>query len=105
MGTDAALGPEDLEELAYRYLRHPRPAAPPSLDPWAQLQGAIEAVFRSWQNPRARTYRRIYGIPEDLGTAVVVQAMVFGNLGRTRAPGWASPATPPPGRRASTGST
>lgn len=82
MGTDAALGPEDLEELAYRYLRHLEARGTPfPLDPWAQLQGAIEAVFRSWQNPRARTYRRIYGIPEDLGTAVVVQAMVFGNLG------------------------
>jgi len=82
VGTDAALGPEDLEELAYRYLRHLEARGTPfPLDPWAQLQGAIEAVFRSWQNPRARTYRRIYGIPEDLGTAVVVQAMVFGNLG------------------------
>ena len=82
VGTDAALGPEDLEELAYRYLRHLEARGTPfPLDPWAQLQGAIEAVFKSWQNPRARTYRRIYGIPEDLGTAVVVQAMVFGNLG------------------------
>jgi pyruvate,orthophosphate dikinase len=48
-------------------------------DPWAQLRGAIEAVFRSWTSEKARTYRRVEGIPEDLGTAVTVQAMVFGN--------------------------
>ncbi|GAB5602197.1 pyruvate, phosphate dikinase [Thermus sp. FJN-A] len=80
--TDADLGPEDLEELAFRYLRHLEARGTPfPMDPWAQLWGAIEAVFKSWLNPRAKTYRRIYGIPEDLGTAVVVQAMVFGNLG------------------------
>jgi pyruvate,orthophosphate dikinase len=48
-------------------------------DPWTQLRAAIEAVFRSWQGGRARTYREREGIPEDLGTAVTVQAMVFGN--------------------------
>jgi pyruvate,orthophosphate dikinase len=80
--TEADLTAEDLEELAYAYLAHLEARGTPfPLDPWAQLEGAILAVFRSWQNPRARTYRRIYGIPEDLGTAVVVQAMVFGNLG------------------------
>ena len=50
-------------------------------DPWAQLRLAIEAVFRSWQSDRARTYRQKEGIPDDLGTAVTVQAMVFGNRG------------------------
>jgi pyruvate,orthophosphate dikinase len=49
-------------------------------DPAAQLIGAVEAVFRSWNTRRARTYREFNGIPHDLGTAVVVQAMVFGNL-------------------------
>jgi pyruvate,orthophosphate dikinase len=49
-------------------------------DPRAQLLGAIEAVFRSWNTRRARTYRDHHGIPHDLGTAVVVQSMVFGNL-------------------------
>jgi pyruvate,orthophosphate dikinase len=49
-------------------------------DPRAQLVGAMEAVFRSWNTRRARTYRDHHGIPHDLGTAVVVQAMVFGNL-------------------------
>ncbi|ADV65997.1 pyruvate, phosphate dikinase [Deinococcus maricopensis] len=50
-------------------------------DPWAQLQGAVLAVFQSWGNRRAVTYRRLNNIPDSLGTAVNVQAMVFGNLG------------------------
>ncbi len=49
-------------------------------DPRAQLRLAIEAVFRSWNSPRAQAYRALQGIDEDLGTAVVVQSMVFGNL-------------------------
>jgi pyruvate, orthophosphate dikinase len=48
-------------------------------DPWDQLNGAVEAVFRSWNSDRAKAYRRHDGIPDDLGTAVTVQAMVFGN--------------------------
>jgi pyruvate,orthophosphate dikinase len=56
-------------------------------DPWQQLRLAIEAVFRSWQSDRARTYREREGIPDDLGTAVTVQAMVFGNRGSTSATG------------------
>jgi pyruvate,orthophosphate dikinase len=48
-------------------------------DPWAQLRAAIEAVFQSWNSDRARTYRRREAIPEDLGTAVTIQTMVFGN--------------------------
>ncbi|HEY8817665.1 MAG TPA: pyruvate, phosphate dikinase [Candidatus Limnocylindrales bacterium] len=48
-------------------------------DPWAQLRAAIEAVFRSWNGDRARAYRQREGIAEDLGTAVTIQAMVFGN--------------------------
>jgi pyruvate, orthophosphate dikinase len=50
-------------------------------DPWDQLWGAIGAVFGSWENPRAVHYRRMYEIPGSWGTAVNVQAMVFGNLG------------------------
>ena len=50
-------------------------------DPRQQLRGAIEAVFRSWNSDRARSYRRHEGIPDDLGTGVTVQAMVFGNHG------------------------
>jgi len=49
--------------------------------PYEQLWGAIGAVFNSWKNPRAKEYRRIYKIPEDWGTAVNIQAMVFGNMG------------------------
>jgi pyruvate,orthophosphate dikinase len=55
-------------------------------DPWVQLRGAVAAVFRSWDSPRAIAYRRSAGLREDGGTAVTVQAMVFGNLG----PGCAS---------------
>jgi pyruvate,orthophosphate dikinase len=51
-------------------------------DPWEQLRGAIEAVFASWNSPRAVTYRKHHGLDADAGTAVVVQAMVFGNLAR-----------------------
>ncbi|WP_051992423.1 pyruvate, phosphate dikinase [Gordonia namibiensis] len=50
-------------------------------EPWAQLRGAIEAVFESWNTDRAKAYRAHHGLDDDAGTAVVVQAMVFGNLG------------------------
>lgn len=53
---------------------------PPPDDPYDQLMGAIDAVFRSWNADRARLFREAEGIADDLGTAVVVQAMVFGNL-------------------------
>jgi len=56
-------------------------------DPWQQLKMAIEAVFRSWNSDRAITYRRHEGISDDLGTAVNVQAMVFGNMGEDSATG------------------
>jgi pyruvate,orthophosphate dikinase len=56
-------------------------------DPWLQLRGAIEAVFRSWNSDRARTYRAREAIPETLGTAVTVQAMVFGNRSADSATG------------------
>ena len=56
-------------------------------DPQEQLWGAISAVFSSWRNDRADTYRRLHNIPESWGTAVTVQAMVFGNMGETSATG------------------
>ncbi|WP_411817562.1 pyruvate, phosphate dikinase [Hyphococcus sp. DH-69] len=56
-------------------------------DPQEQLWGAISAVFNSWRNDRADTYRRLHHIPESWGTAVNVQAMVFGNMGATSATG------------------
>jgi pyruvate, orthophosphate dikinase len=48
-------------------------------DPWQQLRAAVEAVFRSWNSDRAKAYREVEGIPDELGTAVTVQVMVFGN--------------------------
>ena len=71
-------------------------------DPWLQLRLAIEAVFRSWNSDRARTYRRKEGIPDDLGTAVTVQAMVFGNRGAGRRPASCSRATRRPASPRST---
>lgn len=56
-------------------------------DPWMQLRGAIEAVFGSWNSPRAISYRAHHGLDDQGGTAVVVQAMVFGNLGRASGTG------------------
>jgi len=56
-------------------------------DPKVQLEGAIKAVFKSWDGKKAISYRRIEGIPDDWGTAVTVQAMVFGNMGDTSATG------------------
>lgn len=56
-------------------------------DPHKQLELAIQAVFRSWNNPRAKTYRREHGIPDSLGTACNVQSMVFGNKGMTSGTG------------------
>ena len=56
-------------------------------DPREQLRGARDAVFKSWMNPRAATYRKLNDIPHDLGTAVNVQSMVFGNMGESSATG------------------
>ena len=56
-------------------------------DPFVQLEMAVEAVLRSWNNARAKEYRRFYGIGEELGTAVNIQAMVFGNFGATSGSG------------------
>lgn len=68
-------------------------------DPEKQLWGAIEAVFRSWNNPRAITYRKLNRIPDDWGTAVNVQAMVFGNMGSDSGTGVAFTRDPATGER------
>src|SRR5471030_34241 len=68
-------------------------------DAHAQLWGAIGAVFGSWMNQRAITYRRLHEIPENLGTAVNVQAMVFGNMGETSATGVAFTRNPSTGEK------
>ncbi len=72
----------DYKDLVKRELNQDFPH-----DPHEQLWGAIGAVFKSWQTPRAVTYRRIHSIPEEWGTAVNVQAMVFGNMGQDCATG------------------
>ncbi len=80
---DTDLTVEDLKEAVQRFkalIREKTGRDFPD-DPWQQLEMAIEAVFRSWNNPRAISYRRINNIPHDLGTAVNVQTMVFGNMG------------------------
>jgi len=69
-------------------------------DPQEQLCGAIGAVFSSWMNARAVTYRRLHDIPEGWGTAVNVQAMVFGNMGETSATGVAFTRNPSTGAKA-----
>ena len=68
-------------------------------DPHAQLWGAIGAVFGSWMNQRAITYRRLHNIPESWGTAVNIQAMVFGNMGETSATGVAFTRNPSTGEK------
>ncbi|PSC05681.1 pyruvate, phosphate dikinase [Alsobacter soli] len=68
-------------------------------DPKDQLWGAIGAVFGSWMNPRANKYRELHGIPASWGTAVNVQAMVFGNLGETSATGVAFTRNPSTGEK------
>lgn len=79
--TDSEVGPELLKYLVSAYKRIVRHHAGVEFpqDPMEQLRGAVEAVFGSWNTPRAIAYRRRDGIPNDLGTAVNVQCMVFGN--------------------------
>ncbi|MCB1446405.1 MAG: pyruvate, phosphate dikinase, partial [Rhizobiaceae bacterium] len=68
-------------------------------DPMAQLWGAVGAIFLSWMNPRAIAYRAMHNIPPDWGTAVTIQAMVFGNLGNSSATGVAFTRNPSTGAR------
>ena len=86
---DTALGAASWEEVveAYKELVARETGSPFPQSPSDQLWGAIGAVFGSWMNPRANTYRRLHDIPADWGTAVNVQAMVFGNMGADCATG------------------
>ena len=99
--TDADLKASDLKEVVAEFEaivnRHTGKAFPD--DPQEQLWGAIGAVFRSWDNDRARTYRKLHRIPGDWGTAVNVQAMVFGNRGETSATGVAFTRDPSTGEK------
>ncbi|MBI2892079.1 MAG: pyruvate, phosphate dikinase [Deltaproteobacteria bacterium] len=92
---------EALAELVAEYKQIVREATgkPFPTDPAEQLWGAISAVFRSWNNDRAVTYRKMYDIPETWGTAVNVQAMVFGNQGEDCATGVAFTRDPSTGER------
>ena len=98
---DTDLDASDLRRIAEKYREEVARAtgAPFPDDVSAQLWGAIGAVFRSWNSPRAKTYRRLNNIPEDWGTAVTVQAMVFGNRGDTSATGVAFTRDPATGER------
>jgi len=86
---DSDLTTNDLKELVKRFKEaiKSRTGKDFPTDPYEQLWGAIMAVFNSWMNERAIIYRRLEGIPEEWGTAVTVQAMVFGNMGETSATG------------------
>ena len=64
-------------------------------DPAEQLDASVRAVFGSWEAPKARAYRRLNDMPDDLGTAVILQRMVFGNPAACRGRAWPSPAIPP----------
>ncbi len=101
VSQDTELPAEDLERLVSEYLEIVRETTgkPFPHDPEEQLWGAVAAVLRSWQNDRARRYRQIHGIPEAWGTAVNVQAMVFGNMGDDCATGVAFTRNPSTGER------
>ena len=90
--NDADLGAADLEVIAVRFREIVREQSGRQFpdDPLEQLRLATEAVFRSWQGKRAQDYRKAAGIPDDLGTAVNIVAMVFGNLGMGSATGVAT---------------
>jgi pyruvate,orthophosphate dikinase len=99
---DTELTAEDLKELAEQFKAEYKGKIGSDFptDPIEQLFGAIKAVFRSWDNPRAVYYRRMNDIPSSWGTAVNVQSMVFGNLGDTSGTGVAfsrNPSTGEPG--------
>ena len=99
--TDAELGENDLRNLVeeYKALVRNRTGADFPRDPIVQLWGAIEAVWRSWTLKKAKDYRRVHAIPEDLGTAVSVVAMVFGNLGDDSGTGVAFTRNPSTGEK------
>ncbi len=87
--VDSNLTAADQQELVKRFkaLIKQRTGKEFPQDPWKQLLGAAGAVFSSWMNDRAKVYRRKYGIPTEWGTAVNVQAMVYGNTGDTSGSG------------------
>ena len=99
---DTELTVDDLKELVRRFKEVYKNAMNGEefpQEPKEQLMGAVKAVFRSWDNPRAIVYRRMNDIPGDWGTAVNVQAMVFGNMGDTSGTGVAFTRNPSTGEK------
>jgi pyruvate,orthophosphate dikinase len=98
---DTELTAADLKALAGEYRRIVQERLSQSFpdDPGQQLEMAIRAVFESWNNPRAITYRNFHKIPHDLGTAVNIQTMVFGNMGESSGTGVAFTRNPATGER------
>jgi pyruvate,orthophosphate dikinase len=101
MTLDTELSADDWIDVVAHYKERvlEEQGAPFPQDPHEQLWDAIGAVFGSWMNARAITYRRLHNIPEDWGTAVNVQAMVFGNMGETSATGVAFTRNPSTGEK------
>jgi pyruvate,orthophosphate dikinase len=87
--NDVDLTTDDLKDLVDRFKAAVKRITGKEFptDPWDQLWGSIAAVFGSWDNDRAKVYRKLNGIPDEWGTAVNVQAMVFGNMGDNSATG------------------
>jgi pyruvate, orthophosphate dikinase len=87
--NDQDLSTDDLKELVVRFKKAVKDQTGKDFpeDPWEQLWGSVLAVFESWNNPRATYYRKMHNIPAEWGTAVNVQAMVYGNMGDTSATG------------------
>ena len=99
--ADVELDEAALDDVIERFKRvvQAEKGRPFPQDPREQLKGARDAVFESWNNPRAITYRRLNDIPHDLGTAVNVQSMVFGNMGNSSATGVGFTRNPSTGAR------
>ncbi|MFZ2961338.1 MAG: pyruvate, phosphate dikinase [Candidatus Ozemobacteraceae bacterium] len=99
--TDAELTAADFKELTteFKKMIKAKKGVDFPTDPWKQLWGAINAVFGSWMNQRAITYRKLNAIPEEWGTAVSCQAMVYGNMGLDCATGVAFTRDPSTGER------
>ncbi|MDQ3557516.1 MAG: pyruvate, phosphate dikinase, partial [Gemmatimonadota bacterium] len=98
---DTELSPDGLRHLvgAFKALIRESAARPFPEEPEEQLWGAIEAVFRSWDTPRAKAYRRVNAISDTLGTAVSVCSMVFGNMGDSSGTGVAFTRNPSTGAK------
>lgn len=99
--SDVDLNPEDIQEIIAEYKKLVKREVHRDFpqDPQEQLMMAVKAVFDSWNNPRANVYRQLNNIPGNLGTAVNVQSMVFGNMGNTSGTGVAFTRSPITGEK------